>query len=260
MIALTAGHLTRDRYPEGFVPGGGVWYVSHAWRAIERAQPIEIRARVAAAPADVPADWPGRLDVQVTAATTTFHNTYAPEGRTMRLEARAPAVEPVLPPGWSRCDVLLLAPVAGELDPAAWLAAVDARIAAAGLQGWLKQPVDGRFVPRLDAFDLEALAGLDAAFLSDEDFGGDGAWLATLRGVVPMVFVTHGPDGCTVFHGGRAVDVPAFEATEVDPTGAGDTFAAGTAAALADGADPIEAARRGSALAARCVGARGPVR
>lgn len=260
MIALTVGHVTRDRYPEGFVPGGSVWYVSHAWHRMGR--DVEVRVVTAGDPAHMPwSDWPASVAVQEASVTTTFHNTYGPEGRTMRVEAQAPPIAVMDHPArGARCDVLLLAPVAGEVDPAAWIAHSDARIKAAGLQGWLKQVIDGVFLPRPGAFDLDRLRGLDVAFLSDEDYGGDAAWLAALRARVPRVYLTHGARGCTLFEGTTEAHVPTRPADEVDPTGAGDTFAAGTVAALADGADGVEAAGIGSALAARCVAARGPVR
>lgn len=260
MIALTVGHVTRDRYPEGFAPGGSVWYVSHAWHRL--LWDIDVRVITAGADAHMPwSDWPASVVVQDAAVTTTFHNTYGPEGRTMRVEAQAPPVRPMPHPGRvERSDVLLLAPVAGEVDPVAWLSEADAGLKAAGLQGWLKQVIDGVFVPRPGAFELERLRGLDVAFLSDEDYGGDGAWLARLRTIVPRVYLTHGPDGCTLFDGADAVRVPARPVDEVDPTGAGDTFAAGTVAALAEGAGGAEAAAVGAALAARCVKVRGPVR
>lgn len=259
MIALTAGHLTRDRYPAGFEPGGGVWYVGHAWQAMDRG--IEPRAMIAAHPSDVPQTWPGAVAVQAAPVTTTFHNAYGPAGRVMRLEGQAPPVRvDALPARWRRCDLLMLAPVAGEIDPVRWLAGVEAKLSAAGLQGWLKQREGEVFVARPAAFDPGALRGLDVAFLSDEDYGGDASWLAALRAVVPRVVVTHGDKGCTVFEGRRATAVAVEPVAEVDPTGAGDTFAAGMSAALANGMSALDAARVGARLAARCVALRGPVR
>jgi sugar/nucleoside kinase (ribokinase family) len=38
--------------------------------------------------------------------------------------------------------------------------------------------------------------------------------------------VTHGPRGATVYHGGEVRHLPTRPAHEVDPTGAGDVFAA----------------------------------
>jgi ribokinase len=58
-----------------------------------------------------------------------------------------------------------------------------------------------------------------------------------------------GPGGCRVF--GRTILAPAVEA--VDPTGAGDAFAAAFCAAWLRGATPIEAAERGVQAASRSV-------
>jgi sugar/nucleoside kinase (ribokinase family) len=64
-----------------------------------------------------------------------------------------------------------------------------------------------------------------------------------------LVCETHGAAGATV----AGVDVPAPAVQEVDPTGAGDTFAAAFVAAYRAGADPVRAARQACALAARSV-------
>jgi sugar/nucleoside kinase (ribokinase family) len=53
--------------------------------------------------------------------------------------------------------------------------------------------------------------------------------------------------------------VPAPGAEEIDPTGAGDTFAAAFAAATLAGAEPVEAARAATATAARSVEHQGPM-
>ncbi len=55
---------------------------------------------------------------------------------------------------------------------------------------------------------------------------------------------------------GRApVVIPAPATAEVDPTGAGDTFAAAFVTATRAGADPVSASRATCAIAARSVGA-----
>ena len=66
--------------------------------------------------------------------------------------------------------------------------------------------------------------------------------------------VTLGGQGCVVADGGHVEHVPAYPVREiVDTTGAGDVFNGALAAALADGAELIEAARFGAAAAALSV-------
>ena len=70
---------------------------------------------------------------------------------------------------------------------------------------------------------------------------------------VPVVKL--GAGGCRLL----GQDIPAPDVEEVDPTGAGDAFAAGFCAAYLRGDDPIEAARRAvelAAVAVTVVGAR----
>ena len=64
-------------------------------------------------------------------------------------------------------------------------------------------------------------------------------------------FVTLGPQGCLVIATGESHLVPAVPVPPpVDPVGAGDTFLAALTAALAAGANPVEAARLGHFAAA----------
>lgn len=69
----------------------------------------------------------------------------------------------------------------------------------------------------------------------------------------PLVCTTLGARGARIHHNGASALVAAPEADEVDPTGAGDTFAAAFAVATLHGAEPVEAARAAAHLAARAV-------
>jgi sugar/nucleoside kinase (ribokinase family) len=68
-----------------------------------------------------------------------------------------------------------------------------------------------------------------------------------------LVCETHGAGGATV----AGVHVPAAAVAEVDPTGAGDTFAAAFVAAYRGGADPVDAARGAVRVASASVGVLG---
>lgn len=72
------------------------------------------------------------------------------------------------------------------------------------------------------------------------------------------MFVTESADGCSIYSQGEAWKLPAEGVTEIDPTGAGDTFCGATLTALATGADATDAALEGMCLAALCVRSPGP--
>ncbi len=72
------------------------------------------------------------------------------------------------------------------------------------------------------------------------------------------VFVTRGARGARVVLGDHAIDVPAPEVDERDPTGAGDTFCGTALARLAAGDHPGIAARTAAARAAVTVTGIGP--
>jgi len=74
-----------------------------------------------------------------------------------------------------------------------------------------------------------------------------------------LLFVTHGERGATVHVAGWQQFIPGCNATEVDPTGAGDTFCGATLAGLLRGESAVEAAHSGVTLAASCIESVGPV-
>jgi sugar/nucleoside kinase (ribokinase family) len=128
--------------------------------------------------------------------------------------------------------------------------------------------VDAASWPLLDGgagepvLEAAALAGTllanrdEAATLAGRpDPGVAGSRLAARVGTV---VVKCGPEGVLVCVGDRPpVAVPAPAVDVVDVTGAGDAFAAAFLAAGAGGADPVEAARAGTRLAAAAVTTRG---
>ncbi|PKN44300.1 MAG: sugar kinase [Deltaproteobacteria bacterium HGW-Deltaproteobacteria-17] len=254
LSVLCVGQVTHDRYGEDLVAGGCAYFGARCARA------LGARVRLLTSVGDdflLDRELSG-LEVHALrgGATTVFTNTY-PEGqaRVQRIEAVSPSIPlAALPPSWDHADVLLLAPVFGELDAAdPWFSAVKARVRAVCLQGFMKQadPSRQRVVagPALDS--LPFFHGADAFFLSEEDiacFGGPGL-LDFLRGRARLVFVTRGELGCTIHAPEGTLHAGVFPTSAVDPTGAGDTFAAATACALAAGGDPLTAARLGAAAA-----------
>jgi sugar/nucleoside kinase (ribokinase family) len=274
---LVLGHVAQDLQPDGsYRLGGTVTYAAllaarlglrvgivtsgteHEVAALHALLPD---AQVACVPAPTP---------------TIFENRYDAGRRTQYLRARAtPLTAADVPPGWRTAPIALLGPIAAELDPsvAACLAVPsppflvgkgpEARFRAATPQGWLRAWDDtGRVRPIPWAEADVVLPHLTALICSEEDVaiaaGGASSndmlasWAARIRYLV----VTNGPRGARLWMEGRSpVHVPAFPVPELDPTGAGDTFAAAFLIALWRGAEPLEAVRYAHAAASYIVAA-----
>jgi predicted nicotinamide N-methyase/sugar/nucleoside kinase (ribokinase family) len=258
--ALVCGHATLDVVGGARVPGGSAYYAAHALAALG----ASVRILTSAGP-DLPAsalpETAGRLEriVVPAPATTVFENAYAPGGaRAQRAVAAAPPLDPGrLPAAWREPDLLLLAPVLGEVDPAAFVAATRARAVGLCVQGLVRAVLpDGGIAPRR----LErpaALAGVGVAFVGEDEVAGQPDLVDRLLEAVPVVVLTRGARGCEVHAGGGVRRVGVHPAREVDPTGAGDVFAAAFLLAHAAGAAPVEAARLGAAAASIAVEGRG---
>jgi sugar/nucleoside kinase (ribokinase family) len=101
--------------------------------------------------------------------------------------------------------------------------------------------------------DPEAdLAGVHAVFLSEADVGGSSEQARELLSHVPLVLLTRGPGGVELLTRDGDHSVPTRPVEEVDPTGAGDVFAAGFLIAYAETRDPVQAAAF-ACCAAACV-------
>jgi len=118
-------------------------------------------------------------------------------------------------------------------------------------QGWLRTIHPSKLVTTDPAtlVDLPWVGG-EVVVLSEEDVQHDESLVRQLAKMLPLVVLTRAERGATVFIAGEGTDVPAYHADVVDPTGAGDVFAAAFFAALQQGGDPIHAARWACAAAA----------
>lgn len=277
-LALVVGHVTLDRAGRLAAPGGTAFYAAHALAGLGARVRVltaagadfprdALRARPAPAPASSPstsaaASGAGSIEALVLAspATTTFENVYGPDGRrSQRVHAAAPPLDPAaLPARWRAADLLLLAPVVGELDPAAFARAVRARVVGLCVQGLVREVrPGGAVIPRRLDPAAGALAGVGLAVLGEDEAAAQPDLVAALAAAVPLVAFTLGARGCEVVEGGRTRHLGVHPAREVDPTGAGDVFAAAMLLGLARGEDPLHAARLGAAAASIAVEGRG---
>ncbi len=99
----------------------------------------------------------------------------------------------------------------------------------------------------------------DVSFPSEGELDAIGLDEAELARTGAVICTTLAAKGARVRYGELDVHVPAPAANEVDPTGAGDIFAAGFVAATLRGAAPVDAAQLGCEIAARSVETLGPM-
>ena len=269
--ALIVGHLTRDLLPDGaWRPGGAALYAGVT--ALRLGLRVGV---VTSAPGDLCAAVAETLGealliAKSSARATTFENVYTPTGRVQYVRAcAAPLTLDDIPAGWRRCELALLAPVAGECAPAL-AGELAARVIGAAPQGWLRQwGADGRVRPRaLPDDETQALHNLSALIVSREDLTDPTtdtaahaeaeATLAQWSRLAPTLAVTRGAAGADLWRAGSVTRFPGYPAREVDPTGAGDVFAAAFLCALAATGDPAAAMDRANRVAALSVEGVGP--
>lgn len=245
---LVIGHITVDLTPTGPTLGGSAVYAALTALAMGlRVGVVTVRAN------ELPLEAMTGIAVVAGEAdhSTTFENTYGASGRVQYLRHTAPKVDfAIVPEAWRRARIIHLAPVAQELSP---LLPSDFRPALLGLtpQGWFRAwDVDGRVHPCAWPEAEAALARADAGVFSLEDVDHDEETLEHLSHAARILAVTEGAAGVRLFWHGDSRRFRAPAVNEVDPTGAGDVFAAAFFVRLLNTRDPWEASRFANHMAA----------
>lgn len=251
---LAIGHVTNDQLAAGVFPGGSALYAGLT--------ALHLGARVRLI-TSFGSDFVGReilahpgieCDVAPSEQTTTFEERYVKGRRWARvLKQAAP-----LRSGGYDADVVFACPVIGELDRSTLVAPGEA-ILGAGLQGWLRGLNAEGIVQRRRLRDISFLSNCRVVFFSEQDTLDDALKFAQrIRETVRIVVVTQGEKGALVLTEGRTFRIPAFPSQELDPTGAGDVFAACFLLALARGLSPLDAGVYASCGASIIVESPGP--
>lgn len=257
MRFLAVGHVTWDRLQGEEALGGTAAYAALAacrlgWEAAV--------LTAAGGEFDAARDLPGvAAFVEPCSATTRFLNLYDSDGRRRQaLSSRAADIAlTALPDAWRAPDVLLLGPVAGELH-GAFARGLEAQVVGATAQGWLRRfDADGNVSPREWPSPRTDLEGVHVLFLSEHDLPGADAWAGERLSEVPLVAVTRGWKGVSLFTRQGVRDIAGFPRAEVDPTGAGDVFAAAFLVRYHETSDFEEAAAFANCAASCAVEALG---
>lgn len=248
---LAIGHLTKDLQSGEAVLGGSVAY------AALTAQALGLRAGILTAWAeDLRSDALRDIPlVNVGAAeSTTFENRYADDQRIQHVHQIAPTLDfHMIPESWRSTPIVHLAPVAGEVS-ARMLPYLDSQLVVATPQGWLRQwDARGRVSPA-DWLEAEHVLGqLDAAVISVEDVAGDQDRIELMAQACPTLVVTLADQGAHLYQNGELENITPPQIEQIDPTGAGDIFAAAFFARLYFGDAAVVAARFATQVAARSV-------
>lgn len=240
---VAVGHVTKDLLADGgFLIGGTATYASVTARNLGKQAAIVTSASADLALAE---RLPGvQISLRPAQATTAFENIYEGGRRHQFVRAVAePLTAADVPDAWRRAPIVLLGPLVRELG-AEMLSVFPGALLGVTAQGWMRRwNSDGLVHDRRWDEAHAVLPLVDVLFFSYEDVGYDLERLKAYASLAKTAVVTHSHLGAIVYHGGRSQWYPGFQTKEVDPTGAGDVFAAAYMVAYHEMGDPFEPAR-----------------
>ena len=224
---LAVGHLCHDVTPNGYVIGGSASYSTIT------ARNLGYRAcAVTAVGADFNRRHPLLDDIEIiyhdSPETTIFDNRYGPNGRRQQFirGTGGKLVAEHIPETMKTTEIIYLCPIADEVDAGVATCFKNGLIGVTP-QGWMRQWDKSRQVRPKRWETAEAiLTHADVLVLSDEDISTYPDDLKRFIQWTPIVILTKGARGATLYENGNAIESAAYSVTEVDPTGAGDVFAA----------------------------------
>ncbi len=263
---LVIGHIVQDPSPQTSKDEAVAWRLGGtASYAALLATRLGLRTAVltAAAP-DLPLDelLPGtEIERVPSTRSTQFRNVYTAQDRVQYVLQRAPLITPSsLPDDWHGARIVLLGPVAGEVDVALADCFPQALIGVSA-QGWLREIApDSRVrpVPAERWQGDQLLRPAHVLFVSDEDLPPSSKpVLEKWSRRVDTLAYTSGEHGAEVCHRGAWRRIDPFPAKSTDPTGAGDIFATAFLVRYQESGDPWQATRFAACAAALIVESEG---
>lgn len=251
MKYVAIGHVCQDVVASGRVLGGTVTYAALTAAALNWDVSVLTRVRTDLDLSSLRGiDW-----IRLSSAhTTTFENVYTAQGRVQTLHSVADSITSADAEIYrDGIDVVHLAPIANEVDPKL-VSAFDGALIGVTPQGWMRQwDTSGRVSPHPWKDAQAILQHADAVISSVADVAGDWSLIEHWASMTHVLVVTQGPQGCTVYVDGKSQHVPVQAIDDVDPTGAGDIFAAAYFVYLRQTQHPIKAARFANCIASQSV-------
>lgn len=232
---LVIGHITADRLADGSCVLGGTALYSALTAARLGARVAVLTRGVYGREVEglqIPSLEPflGEVNiiVQDAATPTVFVNDYRAERRVQTLLHWAGRIDlNGLPPHWRNAKIVHLGPIADEIDPRQG-AGLTNQFLGATPQGWMRSwprtgggqvshiplKLPGSLTERLDS----VIVSIDEIPFTRE--------IVNRVGERRLSVVTRDSEGAQVIAGGEKIDLPGHRVKVVDPSGAGDVFAA----------------------------------
>ena len=186
--------------------------------------------------------------------STTFENRYSDDGRMQYLHHCAKRISASdIPVEWFDTPIVHFGPLVDEID-LQLLGRVRESFVGLTPQGWMRKWDATGLVSRTEwEAAAEVLPLADATVLSIEDIENDWELAREWAARTHILVVTQAGDGATFFVDGESHQLSAPHVEVVDPTGAGDLFAAAFFARYRELGDVLAAGRFAIELATASV-------
>ena len=221
---LVIGHITHDLHAGGYTIGGTAAYASLTAKSLGRI-PAVLTAGGKKQPSNelngIIQKW------KYSPVFTAFENIETGKGRKQILRSIADDLMPEdVSSNWQDVSIVHLGPVANEVHPDIMDVFPNAVIGLTP-QGWMRARDENNVVhfhPWKHADKL--LQRANAVVLSIEDVLGDFNLISSFANKTDLLAVTEGNNGAFIYSEGKIHHFSAPKVQAVDPTGAGDIFAA----------------------------------
>lgn len=221
---LVIGHICHDKVSGGYVPGGAAAYAGllGARLGFHTAALTSFGEDFLFA-----SQFEGISVKKIPASgTTIFENIYTGGNRIQYLHQKAADLSPLhLEETWRHSKTVLLGPICDEVS-FDFIDAFENAVICACPQGWMRQwDKAKRVFPKMIG-NWDRICSADIISMSETDVAGDWDLIEEIAKMSNILLVTQGQKGAMVYHEKDWMHYPAFPVTEIDPTGAGDIFAA----------------------------------
>jgi sugar/nucleoside kinase (ribokinase family) len=184
-------------------------------------------------------------------ATTIFENIYLNGDRKQILHQRADVLTcEHIPFSWRMAPMVYIGSIDQEIDPSVFECFSKDSLIAVMPQGFFRRWDEKGRISFSPWNPPEALLRrINLLVISELDVPDPDRVVRDWENSVERIVVTHAARGATAYENGDCCHYPARPAEEVDPTGAGDVFAAGFLIHLAETGDTCRAAAFANAVA-----------